>query len=147
SRNDTRPSDGHVTVLRRIEKLEDEAALGGVVLLARLRAANDRLVHAGTLQYIRCMTLSISPEAKAELAPGGKLRAGINHSNFLIVNPGSPHGAPEGVAPELARELARAAGVEVEFASFDAAGKLADAVKNAEVDVGFLGNEPQRADV
>lgn len=93
------------------------------------------------------MTLTISLEAKAELAPGGKLRAGINHSNFLIVNPGSPHGAPEGVAPDLARELARVVGLEVEYVSFDAAGKLADAVKDAVVDVGFLGNEPQRADV
>ncbi len=89
----------------------------------------------------------ISPQARAELAPGGKLRAGINHSNFLIVTPGSPFGAPKGIAPDLALELGRRAGVAVEFVSFDAAGKLADAVKEAAVDVGFLGNEPQRADV
>jgi polar amino acid transport system substrate-binding protein len=89
----------------------------------------------------------ISPAARAELAPGGKLRVGINHSNFLLVTPGSPHGAPKGIAPDLALELARRAGVPVEFVSFDAAGKLADAVKGAEVDIGFLGNEPQRADV
>ncbi len=89
----------------------------------------------------------ISMEARAELAPGGRLRVGINHSNFLIVNPGSPFGAPKGIAPDLALELGKRAGVPVEFVSFDAAGKLADAVKSAEVDVGFLGNEPQRADV
>jgi polar amino acid transport system substrate-binding protein len=89
----------------------------------------------------------ISPEVRAELAPGGKLRVGINHSNFLIVNPGSPFGAPKGIAPDLALELGRRAAVPVEFVSYDAAGKLADAVKGAEVDVGFLGNEPQRADV
>jgi polar amino acid transport system substrate-binding protein len=89
----------------------------------------------------------ISPEVRAELAPGGKLRVGINHSNFLIVTPGSPFGAPKGIAPDLALELGRRAGVPVEFVSYDAAGKLADAVKGAEVDVGFLGNEPQRADV
>ena len=88
-----------------------------------------------------------SPEARTELAPGGKLRAGINHSNFLLVNPGSPFGAPKGIAPDLALELGRRAGVPVEFVSFDAAGKLADAVKSAQVDIGFLGNEPQRADV
>jgi polar amino acid transport system substrate-binding protein len=93
------------------------------------------------------MIPQISPEARAELAPGGKLRAGINHSNFLIVTPGSPFGAPKGIAPDLALELGRRAGVAVEFVSFDAAGKLADAVKDAAVDVGFLGNEPQRADV
>jgi polar amino acid transport system substrate-binding protein len=89
----------------------------------------------------------ISPEVRAELAPGGKLRVGINHSNFLIVTPGSPFGAPKGIAPDLALELGRRAGVPVEFVSYDAAGKLADAVKGAEVDLGFLGNEPQRADV
>ena len=90
---------------------------------------------------------TISTEARAELAPSGKLRVGINHSNFLIVTPGSPFGAPRGIAPDLALELGRRAGVPVQFVSFDAAGKLADAVKSAEVDVGFLGNEPQRADV
>lgn len=93
------------------------------------------------------MQTQISPDARAELAPGGKLRVGINHSNFLIVTPGSPFGAPKGIAPELALELGKRAGVPVEFLSFDAAGKLADAVKSAQVDVGFLGNEPQRADV
>lgn len=93
------------------------------------------------------MTTEISPAARAELAPGGKLRVGINHSNFLLVTPGSPFGAPKGIAPDLALELGRRAGVAVEFVSYDAAGKLADAIKGAEVDAGFLGNEPQRADV
>jgi polar amino acid transport system substrate-binding protein len=93
------------------------------------------------------MQTTISPAERAELAPGGKLRVGINHGNFLIVTPGSPFGAPKGIAPDLAVELGRRAGVSLEFAGFDAAGKLADAVKNAEVDIGFLGNEPQRADV
>ncbi len=93
------------------------------------------------------MQTAISPDERAELAPGGKLRVGINHGNFLLVTPGSPFGAPKGIAPDLALELGRRAGVPIEWVSFDAAGKLADAVKNAEVDVGFLGNEPQRADV
>ena len=89
----------------------------------------------------------ISSATRAELAPGGKLRVGINHSNFLLVTPGSPFGAPTGIAPDLALELGKRAGVPLEWVSFDAAGKLADAVKDAAVDVGFLGNEPQRADV
>ncbi|HZQ75603.1 MAG TPA: ABC transporter substrate-binding protein [Burkholderiales bacterium] len=86
-------------------------------------------------------------QAKKELAPTGKLRVGINHSNFLLVNPGSPHGAPRGIAPDLGAELARRLGVPCEYVSFDGAGKLADAVKDAAVDVGFIGNEPQRAEV
>jgi polar amino acid transport system substrate-binding protein len=89
----------------------------------------------------------ITPATRAELAPSGKLRVGINHSNFLLVTPGSPLGAPKGIAPDLALELGKRAGVPLEWISFDAAGKLADAVKDAAVDVGFLGNEAQRADV
>jgi polar amino acid transport system substrate-binding protein len=92
------------------------------------------------------MQRAISIEALAELAPLGKLRVGINHGNFLLVTPGSPFGAPTGIAPDLALELGRKAGLAVEFVSYDGAGKLADAVKDAEVDVGFLGNERERAD-
>lgn len=89
----------------------------------------------------------ISPAARSELAPSGKLRVGINHSNFLLVNPGSPMGAPKGIAPDLALELGKRAGLPVEFVSFDAAGKLADAVKSASVDAGFLASEAERANV
>ena len=91
--------------------------------------------------------IPITPATRAELAPSSKLRVGINHSNFLLVTPGSPFGAPKGIAPDLALELGKRAGLPLEWVSFDAAGKLADAVKDAAVDVGFLGNEAQRADV
>ena len=87
------------------------------------------------------------PSAGAELAPGGKLRVGINHSNFLLVNPGSPHGAPKGIAPDLALELGRRLGVPVQFVSFDGAGKTADAIRDAEVDAGFIASEAERASV
>jgi polar amino acid transport system substrate-binding protein len=85
--------------------------------------------------------------ARAELAPSGKLRVGINHSNFLLVNPGSPHGAPKGVAPDLALELGRRLDVPVEFVSFDGAGKTADAIRDAAIDVGFIAAEAERANV
>src|SRR5688500_12487247 len=85
--------------------------------------------------------------ARAELVPGGKLRVGINHSNFLLVNPGSPHGAPQGIAPDLAVELGKRVGVPVEFVSFDAAGKTADAIRDALVDAGFIASEAERASV
>src|SRR6185436_6982859 len=48
---------------------------------------------------------------------------------------------------DLARELARRAGLRIEYVKFDAAGKLADAVRQGLWDVAFLGNEPARADV
>src|SRR5215470_14898768 len=38
----------------------------------------------------------MSEAAKTELAPNGTLRVGVNHSNHLLVTPGSPHGAPRG---------------------------------------------------
>jgi len=85
--------------------------------------------------------------ARAELAPSGKLRVGINHSNFLLVNPGSPHGAPKGIAPDLALELARRLGVPLEYVSFESAGKTADAIRDAAVDAGFIANETERANV
>ena len=80
-----------------------------------------------------------------DLAPSGKLRIGLNYSNFLIVSGDGPDGQPRGIAPDLGRELARRAGLAFEFVRFDAAGKLFDAVKAAQCDVGFLGAEPQRA--
>ena len=91
------------------------------------------------------MATAPSPAARAELAPSGTLRVGINHSNFLLVNPGSPQGAPRGIAPDLGAELARRLGVPVAYVSFAGAGETADAVKKDAWDVAFLGAEPQRA--
>ena len=91
------------------------------------------------------MTPEIPSAARSELAPGGKLRVGINYGNFLLVLKDGPGGEPRGIAPDLGRELGRRLGVPVEFVRFDAAGKLGDAVKAGDCDVGFLGAEPQRA--
>jgi polar amino acid transport system substrate-binding protein len=89
--------------------------------------------------------MQISPAARAELAPGGKLRIGLNYGNFLLVLKDGPGGEPRGIAPDLGRELGRRLGVPVEFIRYEQAGKLADAVKDGKCDVGFLGAEPQRA--
>jgi polar amino acid transport system substrate-binding protein len=89
--------------------------------------------------------MSVSPATVSELAPTGKLRIGLNYSNFLLVLKDAPDGSPQGIAPDLGRELASRLGVKAEFVKFDAAGKLADGVKKGMWDVAFLGNEPQRA--
>ena len=81
-----------------------------------------------------------------DLAPSGRLRIGLNYSNFLLVIGDDAKGEPKGIAPDLGRELATRVGMPFEFVKFDAAGKLFDAVKSAQCDVGFLGAEPQRAD-
>jgi polar amino acid transport system substrate-binding protein len=84
-------------------------------------------------------------QVKSEIAPSGTLRIGLNYSNFLLCLADAPDGTPRGIASDLGRELGRRLGLPVEFTKYDAAGKLADAVKDAKVDVGFLGAEPQRA--
>src|SRR3954465_1251248 len=81
----------------------------------------------------------------AEAAPGGTLRVGLNYQNFLLVSGDGADSEPRGVAPGGARELARRLGFSIEWLRFDTAGKLFDAVKAADCDVGFLGREPQRA--
>jgi len=88
--------------------------------------------------------MALSPAAKSELTPTGKLRVGINYGNFLLV---TKHSETEytGIAVDLGQELGKRLGASVELVPFATAGKLADAVKTGTWDVAFLGNEPQRA--
>src|SRR5258705_12766519 len=89
--------------------------------------------------------MALSPAAKSELAPTGKLRVGINYGNFLLVQKDDASGEYRGIAVDLGRELGKRLGVPVDLVAFETAGKLADAVKAGAWDVAFLGNEPQRA--
>lgn len=89
--------------------------------------------------------MTLTPAAKSELAPAGKLRVGINYGNFLLVNQDPASGEYRGIAVDLGRELGRRLGVPIDLVPFATAGKLADAVKAGAWDVAFLGNEPQRA--
>lgn len=84
---------------------------------------------------------------RAELAPSGRLRVGLNYGNFLLVLEDDASGAPRGIAPDLARELGRRLGVPVEFVRYHQAGKMADAVTSGAWDVAFLAAEPARANV
>src|SRR5260370_33151408 len=81
----------------------------------------------------------------SDLAPTGKLRAGINYSNFLLANKDPVGGEPRGIAVELAREIARRLNLLVEFIAFETAGRMADNVKTGAWDIAFLANEPERA--
>ena len=87
---------------------------------------------------------NVSPAVKAELAPNGKLRAGINFQNVLLTTLG-PNGEQGGVAVEFARELARRLDVPLEILSYKSAGALADSVRTGEWDISVLGIEPARA--
>jgi polar amino acid transport system substrate-binding protein len=100
----------------------------------------------GVILLAACATgPHVPPAARAELAPTGTLRVGINFGNTLLTAKDPASGEPRGVAVDLARELGRRLGVPIEIVAFDAAGKMADAVKTGAWDVAFLGAEPQRA--
>jgi polar amino acid transport system substrate-binding protein len=104
------------------------------------------IVVVGLALLASCSTApSISPTARPELVPTGKLRVGINFGNTLLTSKDPASGEPRGVAVDLARELGRRIGVPIEFVAFDSAGRMADAVKTGVWDVAFLGAEPQRA--
>jgi polar amino acid transport system substrate-binding protein len=83
--------------------------------------------------------------ARSELAPAGRLRVGLNMSNFLLTGKDPATGEVRGVAVDLGRELAKRLGVPAEFIEYPNPGALADAAKAGGWDVGFLGAEPQRA--
>ena len=90
--------------------------------------------------------MTVDPQVKAELAPTGVLRAGINLSNFLLVTGKAANGEPEGVSPDMAKEIADRLGVPVSYVTYPSPGELADAVQRLEWDIGNIGAEPQRAE-
>src|SRR6478735_11024355 len=89
----------------------------------------------------------MSDQARAELAPTGVLRAGINLSNFLLVTGRGATAEPEGVAPDVAREIAKSLGVPIHYVTFKSPGELADQAGKNVWDIGLIGAEPQRAAV
>lgn len=80
-----------------------------------------------------------------QLAPGGVLRAAINYGNPVLAQKDPASGQPRGVSVDLARELARRLSLQLELVSFDAAGKVFEALKSAAWDVAFLARDPVRA--
>lgn len=87
----------------------------------------------------------VTAALRAEFAPTGTLRVGLNMSNFLLTRTDAASGQPRGVAHDLGKELARRLGLPVVFVPHPNPGALADAANKNVWDVGFLGAEPQRA--
>ena len=83
--------------------------------------------------------------ARAELAPTGILRAGINMSNFLLVTGSTSNGDPDGVSPDIARAVADRLGVPLRLVSFKSPGELADAAVEDVWDIGNIGAVAERA--
>ena len=91
-------------------------------------------------------TATPSDQARAELAPTGALRAGINMGNFLLVTGRTPEGDPDGVSPNMARAIADRLGVPLALVPFPSPGELGDAVGTNVWDICLIGAEPQRAE-
>lgn len=93
-----------------------------------------------------CATMSqISPAARSDLAPTGKLRAAVNFGNPILAARDPSTGEPRGVSVDLSRELARRLGVPVQFVTYDAAGKVVEGLKSGAWDVAYVAIDPARA--
>jgi len=84
------------------------------------------------------------PLPVAELAPSGKLKAAINFGNPILAVKDAATGEPRGVSVDLAQELGRRLGVPVELVTFTSAGKVVEAVRDAQVDIAFVAIDPVR---
>ncbi len=94
---------------------------------------------AGLLFLASCAsTPSVSPQVRANLAPTGKLRAGINYANAIVATRDPDTGELRGVSVDLVREVARRIGVPVELHGFNFSGKLADAMNAGGLDIGGI---------
>ena len=86
---------------------------------------------------------SAPPAPVAELAPSGKLRAAINFGNPILAVR-TPDGSPRGVSVDLSNEFGKRLGVPVELVTFTSAGKVVEAVRDAQVDIAFVAIDPVR---
>src|SRR5215510_11570123 len=93
-----------------------------------------------SLLFYACgaMADNVPRNVVTELAPTGKLRTAINFGNIVLAQKDPVSGEPRGVSAELAREVAKRLGVPIEFITFDAAGKVFDALANGDWDIAFL---------
>ena len=105
------------------------------------------LVLAGAALMTACASSAPppSPAARADLAPTGKLRAGVNYGNFILAQKDPATGDSRGPAIDLARELGKRLGVPVEIVAYTAVGTMVDGAKAGAWDIAFLGSDPARA--
>jgi len=80
-----------------------------------------------------------------DFAPTGTLRVAINLGNSVLAQKDAASGQPRGVTVDLARKLGRRLGLAPNLVTFDAAGKVFDALKAGAWDIAFLAIEPARA--
>src|SRR5205814_3942679 len=91
-----------------------------------------------------CAMTQLTTAVRADLAPTGTLRAGINYGNFILAQKDEASGESRGVAIDLTRELAQRLGVPVEVIAYTSVAAMVDAAKTGAWDIAFLGIDPAR---
>ena len=87
---------------------------------------------------------NVTPAVRRDLAPTGKIRAGINYGNFILATKDKATGESRGVAIDLTRELAQRLGVPFEIVPYDSVAVMVDAAKTGAWDIAFCGIDPAR---
>lgn len=104
-------------------------------------------VAMAILLIAACATRQDVPNAaRSELAPTGKLRAGMNLGNALFTTKDASTGELRGVSVDLMRELASRLGVPLDLVVHATPGEVADAVDKGTWDVAILAIEQSRAE-
>jgi len=80
------------------------------------------------------------------LTEPGKLRAGINLGNVLLVTGTTESGNPSGVSPAIAAALARNFGFSISYYTYPSPGAVADAVDRDDWDICLIAEDPKRAE-
>ena len=88
--------------------------------------------------------IEIAPAGRADLAPTGRVRAGINYGNFILATRDPATGESRGVALDLLQELGRRLGLPVEIVAYDSVAVMGDAAPAGVWDIAFLGSDPAR---
>lgn len=92
-----------------------------------------------------CASSAVAPDARNDLAPGGKLRAAINLGNPALAKRDAK-GEVTGITVDLGRSLAQRLGVEFVPVLYPNVGGLVEGAKAGAWDIGFAAIDPARAD-
>ena len=87
----------------------------------------------------------VTADVRHALAPSGTLRAAINFGNAVLAQKDAATQEARGASVDIARELASRLGVPLALVTFDAAGKVFEALQGGAWDVAFLAIDPKRA--
>ena len=91
-----------------------------------------------------CASMQADEAARRELAPTGKLRAGMNLQNTLFTTK-APSGELQGVSVDVMHELGRRLGVPAEWVMYTTPGDVADDASSGHWDATILAIEASRA--